>query len=1154
MQCKNKKNTYRKKIVRLNLILAISLLSCFIFANNLRAETVETIFLNKNLRFEKIEAPPSCIGKVCFKRPNDIAVSSDGSFIVVVDSGKPDDPTIYLRKINVLSKDKEGELIPLTQASLETPLLNLSINKDNNKVLVYREPTQNENTQVQIVDLNTKTIKELTSVSSQGISISFPAFFDSEGKTLIASTLNTSQPELLFIDAENDRIINQIPLPAIAESVHVGFQNNKAVFTHLGLSSFVSTVDENNKISKIPLDAFLASSIDEFQERIIFSNFGNKAALSTTDGNHAAIVLDLNSKKLVGQILDKILEGPTISAVTPDGSEAVFIGSILDTKPPGFKAYKVNISKEGSLSLVNSLLFNAGGIVLDVDITPDQSKVLILLLKDDQKQIKVLSLKDFSKISDFVVSKDNDQSFLLLDPNGRYAVTPNTSIEPSISLITDLELGVIASTVVPNIAPQETEVPFTVNGFFDLSRFSDDIKVCFRSIDFCATSVLVSRNGLKLSGLTPKFPSPGVENVLFIAKSTLDKNTQVSKYNGIFEFVKKGVTLKDSTPPEITIFAPKESSFNNSRRVLVLGKIDGTGSEVDTKSIFVNDKQPKISFEKASLNIISFVSDIQFESDGTFEIKVRANDKSGNTQEKTVKVTIDTLIPTISANIETISPNIFKVSGTVNGTGSNVSSILVNNQKITFQEAETINFTQEVNTLPITVTVFDKAGNKNEIKISNVQTEDKLPPQITFLSPSSGQIFKEINTIPVSFTVTDNELVNEVTINDTSLTLSSNNQYSQNIDLKIGENLITITATDINGNKSSSSIKVTFIPEEISKIVEPSEEETLELLQEKEVITLPSAVEDLNETIIEEFSNLVPTGDELVDISNTVSIEISNPPPIPEGEKATVEVPELKGVEIIQVKEEKPEIPKGFSFGTEVAFTESNNDAITTQKDKPNTTLLIDSTGRTFVVGFAFFREVEDLNVERKYKFQTTNGKPFELITTFSVPLDAQEGDAKISILGENQSLATIEIKIVPQKEVRIKKKPIAKPIISESIEAALSDGGSELTLKIKGKNFIGKSDFLKIDGKLQKLASKASFTNVTFNPSTGIKIKKLKLLKNKTLLLKAKIQEEFIPGKVVFNVITPKGSDNGAIIFPDPLVDGDLEATANAEETILED
>lgn len=1100
---------------------------------------------------QNIETLPNCDGG-CIKKLSEAVISHDSSFVLAGDSSVSGEPGIALKKYNFKSSEFTNvESIPLIQNGTEAPFLNISLSQNNEKVSVYREPVETENTLVQIVNLLDNSIKELSSVNTSGLQIGLPAFLDKEGKTLIASTIGADVQELVSIDIESDTVQSLISLPDKVQTLSVSPSFKKVLLTYTGvLAQSVSVYDvSSNSLETLEIDPSFSFSVDDFLNKVEFDLFGNRAVISSLGGNHVLHFLDLEKNKLSTKILDRFQEGTTLSVISPDGKTVISAGNILEGTT-GFKIYKTTISKDsGVISQTGSVSFLDGSIVLDVDITPDESKIYVLVLKDDSKQLYILNLKTLVKEDSLDISSDNTQGSLSIAPNGSFAVSGNSG-EGTVSLIKNLNLGPVFKSVIPNLVPIGIAVPFTINGFINPLEFDlKETRVCFANTNSCAASVNVSRDGQKITGITPKLSSLGFEDVILVSKSFSDE-IKTSKYEGVLTVLKDAATIADTFIPEITLLAPKDSSILNRRRVLILGKADGTGSGIE--NVLVNGKSATLSSEgQASPNIVNFISDLQLDSDGIFEINVTAKDKSGNESQKTVKVTVDTVIPLLSADIEVLGTSQFKVTGTCNGTGSGISSILVNSQPVQFTSSLEVSFTATTSILPIIVTVFDKAGNKNELKISSPQATDKTPPVITVQSPSNGQIFKGEENMPVTFSVSDDTSVKEVFLNgELILPLSSgnSNQYSQSIKLFPGENFISISAIDTTGNNSNAGIKITYIPQELAETKEGVFSD--DFTEEKEVITLSNEIEDLNLEVIEQFTDLALGEDSFVDIDSLASLEISNPPPIPEGAEASIELPEVEGLE--DTEGDLLEVPKGFSFASDIEFNSDEVINVTKEeKEKQNSAILVDSAGRTFLVGFAFLKEADNnLLRNKKHRFQTTGGNPLELITTFTVPVDANEGNATISVLSKNQALATIPLKIAPSKEVKIKKRVIAKPQIKDPIKATVKKSGKQLTLIIKGKNFVGK--IATIDGKLEKLLSKTTFfTNVTFVPSDGINIKNLKVLKNK-IVLNAELEDGIAPGVKLFNVITPRGADIGGIVVPDPVVNGKLETTSTPVELIL--
>lgn len=609
----------------------------------------------------------------------------------------------------------------------------------------------------------------------------------------------------------------------------------------------------------------------------------------------------------------------------------------------------------------------------------------------------------------------------------------------------------------------------------------------------------------------------------------------------------KDKATDDTSPPIINIDAPITSIVYSTRKIFVYGSADGTGSQVS--EVLINGQAAElIQLGNESSEKSNFFGDVEFESDGKFAITINARDEAGNASETNLEITIDTVFPRLRPAIEQAGDK-FKVTGLADGTGSNILAIYVNDETIppTFQE--TAEFTAFVSEVPIVISVVDFAGNQSIFIIRDPFAVDLTPPHITVLTPGDGQRFEESPNITVELKVIDDFSVKEVSVNGVILTESDNDIFSGNFILNPGVNIVSIKAVDINGNEATEKVEVSYFPKAsgIPTTIEG-------LPDEKAYIVLPPPTRDLSDIIFEEFIKILR--DYLTDIASIGSIEIPNPPLIQEGPAANVEAPKPESFSIFEETQEGPlKIPKGFAFATNVDFSvDPGTIDLSGEKDNQNVTLLVDSTGRTFAIGFALFQELQNSGSTRtkKYRYQTANGQPLDLVTTLSIPIDAAEGDAKVTIIGGNNSLATIPIKISSSKDVKVRNKIVSKPEISNMITANVAESGKRLELRIKGKNFVGRNAI--IDGKLEKLVSRANFfTNITFIPEEGIKIRKFKLMNSKTIILTAELSESITPGIKLFNVITPKGADIGAIIFPDPITDGQLETTAVPESRLIE-
>ncbi|OGI09055.1 MAG: hypothetical protein A3I68_07475 [Candidatus Melainabacteria bacterium RIFCSPLOWO2_02_FULL_35_15] len=606
----------------------------------------------------------------------------------------------------------------------------------------------------------------------------------------------------------------------------------------------------------------------------------------------------------------------------------------------------------------------------------------------------------------------------------------------------------------------------------------------------------------------------------------------------------------DASLPIISIDAPLTSIAYSTRKIFVYGSADGTGSKI--LEVLINGQPAElIQLGNESSEKFNFFGDVEFKSDGKFTITVNARDKAGNTSDTNLEVIIDTVFPRLSPAIEKFGDQL-KVTGLADGTGSNILAIYVNEETIQpiFQEKTEFSIFVGESEVPIVISVVDFAGNQSILIIRDPFAVDLAPPHIRVLTPSDGQSFEESPKIEVKLEVTDDFSVKEVSVNGVILTESDNGIFSGNFILNPGVNLISIKAVDINDNEATEKIEVSYFPK-VGEI--PVSEAGLP--EEKAYIVLPPPTRDLSDIIFEEFLKILEQY--LTDIASLGSIEIANPPIISKGPDASVEAPKFKEFDIFEeTSEGLLVIPKGFAFASDVNFsTDPGKIELSEEKGNQNVTLLVDSRGKTFAIGFALFQEPQSNSSARikKYRYQTTDGQSLDLTTTLTIPTDAVEGDAKVTIIRGNNSLATIPLKIGSSKDVKVRNKIVAKPEISNKINAIVEKSGKQLKLRIKGKNFVGRTAI--IDGKLEKLVSKANFfTNVTFIPDEGIKIKKFKLVNSETIILTAELSENITPGIKLFNVITPKGADIGAIIFPSPITDGQLETTATPESLLIED
>ena len=154
---------------------------------------------------------------------------------------------------------------------------------------------------------------------------------------------------------------------------------------------------------------------------------------------------------------------------------------------------------------------------------------------------------------------------------------------------------------------------------------------------------------------------------------------------------------------------------------------------------------------------------------------------------------------------------------TVNGTVDDPNALLyVNGTKIAHSDGKfstTVILKEGFNA--IVARAVDQLGS--EATSSVIITLDKTPPNITVQAPQNGAT---VNTAKINVTGLVNDIVrgtvNEVqasiTVNGIKAAVANRTYQAQSVPLSLGENTLTIVATDQVGNTSQKTIKVTYTP------------------------------------------------------------------------------------------------------------------------------------------------------------------------------------------------------------------------------------------------------------------------------------------------------------------------------------------------------
>jgi len=286
-------------------------------------------------------------------------------------------------------------------------------------------------------------------------------------------------------------------------------------------------------------------------------------------------------------------------------------------------------------------------------------------------------------------------------------------------------------------------------------------------------------------------------------------------------------TIPDTTAPVVTITAPTSAdTFATENNRITL-----SGNASDDRGL------DKISWTSSSdssgtaKGTDNWVVDAIHLTEGSNVITITAIDTSGN--QATDSITVTYTAPDTQAPIITISTPSVPSGGTLQTTqgslqiaGSaqddrSISQITWSTgnasgvaQGTTSWSIPPVSLSEGLNT--ITVTAEDDAGNKGSASLSVMYTiPDTVAPVVTITAPTSADAFtSEKSQISLSGTASDDRDLQQITWTSSTGsggTASGTDKWSiSGINLAEGVQVITVTATDGAGNRSSDKVTVTY--------------------------------------------------------------------------------------------------------------------------------------------------------------------------------------------------------------------------------------------------------------------------------------------------------------------------------------------------------
>ncbi|MCG2826437.1 MAG: PKD domain-containing protein, partial [Thermoplasmatales archaeon] len=235
------------------------------------------------------------------------------------------------------------------------------------------------------------------------------------------------------------------------------------------------------------------------------------------------------------------------------------------------------------------------------------------------------------------------------------------------------------------------------------------------------------------------------------------------------------ITVKDITPPVITILSPVDNTITNQNLTLIFFVSDN-----------VDDR------DNITVNILNGTI---YSNEGVYPITINVSDRAGNSVEETITFTIDKTKPVL----EIISPE--------NNTITNQDVMLTYSLSDNFDDPDsiTVNILNETvysgeRSYNVTINATDRAGNTASASVFFVI--DKTPPGITITNVANDSYYN--TNITPTVDITDANL-------DTNLTTLNGNPFiSGTIIIAEGNYTLFVQATDKADNTASRTITFTI--------------------------------------------------------------------------------------------------------------------------------------------------------------------------------------------------------------------------------------------------------------------------------------------------------------------------------------------------------
>ncbi len=288
----------------------------------------------------------------------------------------------------------------------------------------------------------------------------------------------------------------------------------------------------------------------------------------------------------------------------------------------------------------------------------------------------------------------------------------------------------------------------------------------------------------------------------------------------------KTLTIHRDAPPRLTILHPRRQGDTTQANAVTLeGRVS---DDVEITQIIINGVNISSAEMSQDETDLPQGAEIQWKFSHTINnlkygenlITVEARDNFGNMSRQQMTLTRDDIHPTITIHSprdgDRIAEDVVIVKGEVFD-ADGLKEVTINSIPVQVESSGA--FRYELAELPqgpftITVKAVD-SRDKSSVEAINIDKIDETDPRIEILEPQDPFQIPG-SKILIKVVVSDNDRIWKITIHGQEKGGTSRPGEARELThlietLKEGENIITVTAVDVNGNTSTQSVTVTSL-------------------------------------------------------------------------------------------------------------------------------------------------------------------------------------------------------------------------------------------------------------------------------------------------------------------------------------------------------